>query len=243
MSSLAFTCSYTTAKDAEGTSPCGRRATGRKGDPKCLGHWSVSWLMEVMGGTEHARRTYANYLLVAIGISVALAVRGTFDGDTPPLMTAGLYLQSLFLGGVLLALELEHPIGGTSYLLLGPAVGAIDIIIGIDTLQQNPSARPGESANALGVLEGYFYIAVGFAIISMWSHFGLTYAAFDRLANLATLAWYMALVMLAVSAVATVVISGGSDWSLLTFVIVIAGVAIVARGITHIKKLVSKIRV
>jgi hypothetical protein len=104
---LGFSCAYVRAVDEDTGDSCGRRATRRKqGEPKCMGHWVVEYLLTMAGGTEHARRTWAiaSWILLVIAATSAwwLNANTLPHAITSVLLCAG--LLSCFLR--------EHPAGG-----------------------------------------------------------------------------------------------------------------------------------
>jgi len=104
---LGFSCAYVRAVDAETGRSCDRRATRRKqGEPKCMGHWVVEYLLAMAGGTEHARKTwaFASWILLLLAATSAWWLT---SATLPHAITS-----VLLSAGLLICFLREHPAGG-----------------------------------------------------------------------------------------------------------------------------------
>lgn len=241
-----FTCSYSRQADMERASPCGRRATGRRGEPKCLGHWAVSWLLASLGATERARKTWSSYIWVAFVYYIGITVTAAMDGHTPPLEIALFALAVVYVGGLLLAISGENAFGGVVGLAAGLPAGAVSIALGVEELLSSVSLAPhrsGQTSQMLEIFTGFSDMAIGLVVVAGWLNFVLYYREHHQLANIAVFLSSLAFIVLAIAAIVLVVFSPGSGTSLLAWLLIISGVSLVARGLGFIKKLLIRIRV
>lgn len=241
-----FTCSYARQSDVERMSPCGRRATRRRGEPKCLGHWVTSWLLTRFGTTEQARKTWSSYMWIALLYFAVNAVYAARDPRTPSLELALFVLFTFYMGSLVLTVYGEKAFGGVISLAVGLPAGAMSIAYGIEELLSDASPaphQPGYTSQLLGILNGFSDAAVGLVIIAGWLSFVLYYLERPRLANIALLLSNLAFIALVITAIVLVVFSRGAEDEPLSWVLIIGGVALVAGGLRFLKKLVMKIRV
>lgn len=241
-----FTCSYARQEDVEQASPCGRRATRRRGEPKCVGHWVVSWLLARFGVTEQARKTWSFYMWIALVYFALSTVSAARDAHAPPLKLALLVLCTFYMGSLLLAVYGEKAFGGVISLVVGLPAGTLSIALGVEELLSSAaqgSHRSGHISQLLGVFTGFSDAAVGLVITAGWLSFVLQYLERQRLADIAILLSNLAFIGLVITAIALVVFSHGSEADPLTWVLMIGGAALVAGGLNFLKKLVERLRV
>lgn len=240
---LGFTCSYTKLKDVEKASPCGRRATRRKqGEPKCLGHWAVEYLMGVIGGTDHARKTWA----VASGfLSYLGVVYLPLYWDLLTIYSLTMYSLVLFSGGILLSCLREHPFGGI--ICLFSAVFASGLFLRSGGLSfryyLNSTAKiPAHSSRVLELFTSSVDVEIGFAFIMSLSGFVFLYTSEDRAWMRFTKSFSSTLSIMAfLTMVAVVIASGGMYAVMLPWIVVVLIAIAVARGTPHLKNLAKEL--
>ncbi|MGW5052742.1 hypothetical protein [Actinokineospora sp. NPDC004072] len=239
MRDLGFPCAYTRAAGAG--DPCGRRATRRRhGEPKCLGHWAVDYLLTLAGGTEHARKTWA----VASAALLLLAAGSTWwlRGPTIPHAVTAVLLT----GALVVCFFWEHPAGGVAALVAALATAVVWARgSGFGYLLLNPDAPipPGSTRTQQLLITSIdaqvafvvLFSAVGFIMlyffnnnseVRFWRGFALLVA-----------------VVLTISVTIYAIASGGRSTVLVPWVAVVALATLVARGGRLARKIAGILRV
>ncbi|GAA4232646.1 hypothetical protein GCM10022254_33110 [Actinomadura meridiana] len=249
MRRFSFTCSYTRTTDVEGTSPCGRPATRRKhGDPKCLGHWAVHWLLSKMGPTAHARKTWAFVfwvLFVSQSFTLLQVVLGRQDDSASVHPVAILFVVPYF-GGVTLALALERAFGGTLYVLTAPLAGFAMALQNRGLLrgQLASASGHGEHNEKIVDLAGTIgFTAIGLVTIAVWVGFLLFYDGKPLGEALAMLAGILLMLMVIIAGIVLALMARGIGNDLLVGVGIGLGVLVVAGGIGPVKRLARRLQV
>ncbi|MFZ4152011.1 hypothetical protein [Streptomyces pseudogriseolus] len=243
MSSLGFSCSYTKLRDVEDESPCGRPATRRaKGAPKCMGHWAGEHLMGMLGGTEHARKTW----LWAGGVLLCLAVWGTWAYSvTFTYYTYLTWALAVFSAGLILVTGPEHPLGGSLTLVSAPVIGYALLSNSAALLGLNPfrDAAPPERS-AADLLSASVDLATGVIFIGSFVGFLFLYLADDRRELRFYTALNLPLAVLALPCVVTLtVLTHGQYLDVRPWIVVVYVAAVVARGKERVRQLAKRLRV
>ena len=243
MSGLGFTCSYTKLKDVERESPCGRPATRRaQGAPKCMGHWAAEHLMDTLGGTEHARKTW----LCAGVLLLCYAVWGTwawsYSYNYYWYLTWALVVFSV---GLLLITGPEHPLGGWLTLVSAPVIGYSLLSNGVALLDINPfrdtELPKGSDPDPLG---GSVDLATGVIFVSSFVGFLFFYRNDDRKELRFWTGLNLPLAVLALPCVVTLsIITQGQYLNLRPWIAVVYLAAFVARGKERARRLAKRLRV
>jgi hypothetical protein len=249
MSGLGFTCSYTTAQDVEGTSPCGRRATRRdRGEPRCLGHRVVEWLVSVYSGSERdrARSIYGTFFFVIFVIGLVWSVQSGIDvlreGQPGDAVLKTIMFLSLAgaAGGYAISFGLEHPLGGRLWLTFAPVLSVTISLTAGDLL---PNTDTPSTVSLKDTLTALVYFVVALAILGGWLVFLLVYAAKYRWATALSFVCEALTVVMVLGGVALALVSGGTENSMLIMSAVVIGLAVAVRGVTRLKKLAKILRV
>lgn len=239
MSELRFTCPHTPARTAGEGPPCGHRVHGRgRARQECLGHSAVVWLVEVCGGTEHARRTWSFAMGVIFVAMTGSAARAALDGSL--FVLAGMSLDALSFGGLALALHREHRGGGKCWLYATPLAGAATVLYGVSTLPAHFTERlggPADTAWMLDALEAFACAGVGLTLLARWCVFLAYDAGLPGWERRGYIAEQVVRVLVALIAVVMVVMSGGAKSDLLTWLLAGGGTTVVARGVGRIRRL------
>lgn len=249
MSELRFTCAYIAAKDVEETSPCGRPAMRREqGDARCLGHYAIEWLVRVYGrGTpQRTKSVYGYFFIVGLGVllggliqSVTEIIKGTSPGVA--LIEATLYISLAgMFGGAALGFTTEHPLGGRLWLVSVP-VSAVALIL--DGRSYLLGAVPSSGTRLTEIVHAFACFLIALFWISVWSIFLAQATGRYRLASCLSIFGDVLIVTVVVAGIGLVIVSGGTDNSLLLMLLIAFGVAISVGGIAHLKNLAMKIRV
>jgi hypothetical protein len=238
---LGFSCAYIRSADEEAGSPCGRRATRRKyGEPRCLGHWVVEYLLSMAGGTEHARKTW----VVASGIMLLLAAGSPWWLSTTTLPHA--ITAVILTSGLVTCFLWEHPLGGVTCLVSAVLTALAWARGNLFTYYiLHPDAELPENftrARMLFVTSLDAQVAVIFAFSV--AGFVLNY----RYNNNSEMKFWRGLsfalsVMLFLSVLIYAVMTAGRSVALVPWVVVVFAALAVARGGRVVKKLAAILRV
>jgi hypothetical protein len=249
MSMLGFACSYTTSKDVERTSPCGRRAIAHEQGPqRCLGHRVVEWLVDVYGGKypDRAESTYGLFFAAMLVVAIVWSARSAIDllaGDhrDDAIVPLILYLALTgVFGGLTLGFRYGNPIGGKLWLIFSPACSAALFLTGRNILISVRSPYTPSLVDALSAVADF---AIAVLILSGWITFLLHYAGKSRWATATTIACEFLTVLVVLGGVALAVVSRGEKSTLLVICAVLVGLAIAVRGMSRLKKLARTLRV
>jgi hypothetical protein len=243
VSGLGFTCSYTKLRDVERDSPCGRPATRRaRGAPKCMGHWAAGHLMETLGGTEHARKTW----LWASGFLLCYAMWGAWAWSSSYNYYWGLtWSLAVFSVGLLLVTGPEHPLGGWLTLLSAVVIARSLLANGAACLKINPLAGiVVPNGSGLDILGGLVDLATGVIFFSSFVGFLFFYWTDDHKELRFWTGLNLPLAILALPCVVVVsVITHGLYLSGRPWIAVVYLAAFVARGPERFKQLAKHLRV
>ncbi|HEX6355487.1 hypothetical protein [Actinophytocola sp.] len=241
MRTLGFSCAYVRAADGEAATPCGRRATRRKfGEPKCLGHWVVEYLLSMAGGTEHARKTW----VVASGIMLLLAAGSGWwlRATTLPHAITAMTLTC----GLVICFLWEHPVGGVTCLVsaaLTALAWARGNLFGYYLL--NPDAKlPEGSTRAQTLFVTSLDIQVAFVFAFSVVGFVINY----YVNNDSEMRFWRGLsftlsILLFLSVLIYAVATEGRSVALVPWVVVLFGALAIARGGRFARKLAAILRV
>lgn len=240
MRTLGFSCAYVRSVDDEDGTPCGRRATRRKyGEPKCLGHWVVEYLLSMAGGTQHARKTWtvASIILLFFAATSGWWLRAT---TLPHAITA-----VLLTGGLVICFHWEHPLGGVIS-LVGAALTALAWARGnlFGYYLLHPEAKLADFTRA----ETLFVTSLDAQVVVMFT-FSLAGFYFNyRENNTTELKWWRGLsftmlIVLFVSVLVYAFMTSGKSAGLVQWMVVVFGAMAIARGGRVIRKLAAILRV
>jgi hypothetical protein len=244
-----FTCSYTTAKDVEGTSPCGRRATRReRGESKCLGHRAIEWLIAAYGGgnPERARSTYGTFftvmffVVIASGVGQAKDLIAGHSGEYAAVQTGLSFSLAGIFGGTALGFVQENPLGGKLWLTFAPISSVLLLLVGRSILS---GANPSSTSRLADVLLAFVNFVIAVGTLAGWLVFLLEYVGRYRWATALTIFCEILFVVVVVAGVALALATHGTDSSLLAMVAILITLAIVVRGVNRLKKLARILRV
>lgn len=245
MSGLEFSCSYTKLRDVEGESPCGRPATRRaRGTPKCMGHWVTDHLIDTLGRTEHARKTwwFASILLIGYGL-----LGGWIWWNSHSIYVYLTSALTVFSVGLLFTTAREHPLGGWLTLVSAPIIGFALVSNGILLLRQYLFADgqpPKGSSRAVESIAGATDVGTGVIFLSSFIGFLFFYWTDDR----KELRFWTALnplltVLALLCIVALSIMTQGQYLNLRPWFVVVYPAALVARGPDQLKQLAKRLRV
>lgn len=249
MSRLGFRCSYTKDADADGYSPCGREATRRAhGEPKCMGHWVIQWLVSAYGGghAARARSVYGFFFAVMFVTGVVQSFKFALEllGGTGGEYTAAFLVANASVagvsGGIALGFVLGHPLGGMLWLMFAPMSSAALLFAGKSLLS---GANPAPTSRLADVLSAFSEFVVAVAVLGGWLVFLLEYGERYRWATRITIVCEVLGVVVVVMGAALALVSWGLESGMLVMSVVLICLAVVVRGITRLKKLVKIIRV
>lgn len=207
-----------------------------------MGHWAAEHLMNTLGGTEHARKTWlwAGVLLLTYAVLGAWAWSFTYNFYW--YLTGAL---AVFSAGLLLVTGPEHPLGGWLTLVSVPVIGYALLSNGVALLDINPfrdSALPkGADPDILG---GSVDLATGVIFASSFVAFLFFYWNDDRKELRFWTGLNLPLAALALPCiVALTIITQGQYLNDRPWIAVVYLAAFIARGKERIQELAKRLRV
>lgn len=241
MRTLGFSCAYIRSVNEEEGTPCGRRATRRKyGEPKCLGHWVVEYLLSMAGGTEHARKTW----VVASGIMLFLAVGSAWwlSAATLPHAITAVLLTS----GLVICFLWEHPLGGVTC-LVAAVLTALAWAWGnsFSYYVLNPDAELPENFTRARIL---FVTSLDAQVVVIFAFSVAGFVINYRYNNNSEMKFWRGLsfalsILLFLSVLIYAVMTEGKAVALVPWVVVVFAALAVARGGRVVRKLAAILRV
>ncbi|PSL55854.1 hypothetical protein B0I31_104145 [Saccharothrix carnea] len=241
MRTFDFSCAYVRSADEEAGSSCGRRATRRRqGEPKCLGHWVVEYLLSIAGGTEHARKTwaFASFVLFILAVGSPWWLRTV----TLPHAIAAVVLS----GGLLACFLWEHPLGGIACLVSATLTAPIWARgSAFKYYLFNPEAEiPAGSTRARQLLVTSLELQVAFVFTFSVVGFAILYFFNSRSETKFWRGLSFALgILLFLSVMVLAVATSGRSTALVPWLVVVFAAVAVARGGRFARKLAAILRV
>ncbi|MFC4009984.1 hypothetical protein ACFOY2_22335 [Nonomuraea purpurea] len=253
MIEFGFTCSYTTVRDVEGTSPCGRDAARRTGgEPKCLGHWVVAEMIRGFRVTDRFPRIWGGFLacIAAQGFSSVLAQLWDPPGGAGHKLSGlALVVTSIvacYLGSLSIVLGLERPLGGMLWLYLAPLGAAAIAVHGgavMEGLESSSLIGVRDTSGAFGPLSALGELAIALIIAAWWLGFWLFYFHKYGWLPWLSLIGTVLTVGLIITGVALTIATSDRLTDLAWWILMgIASVTLTV-GVSRFKKLMTKLRV
>ncbi|TDD54107.1 hypothetical protein E1286_06295 [Nonomuraea terrae] len=249
MTGFRFTCSYTTAKDPDGTSPCGRPATPREHrDSRCLGHRVLEWHLSIhgRGGPERVRSVYGfiytvrSIACLSTGIRTAAGAFTAADRPYAAVEAAVSLLLAVFLAGFALGFTLEHPLGGRLWLAAAPLSSVAVVLSGGLLLS---GANPGPVSRLADVVHAFGLFVTALGVFAGWAVFLLRHTGRHRSALGLTILCELMFIAVVAAGIVLALVSRGQQSGVLIMLLVVIGLAVLVRGANRLKSLARTLRI
>lgn len=252
MKRFRFACSHSSRSLNGVELACRRRAARRaSGEPKCVGHWVVVYLIDLVGGTSQARKTWAMIALFLCSFSLTITITTvaesvTGDGSVVGALWKWPYLVPYvgLFGGLAASLSREDSRGGLVWLLIAPVASCTVAVDGIRMIVMlaSPNGTSAESP-VPGLARGLGEVLVGIFVLTTWVLFWTEFHERKRLGDVVQIGGSVVWVLMLVVAVSLVFFSGGRQVDFLFWVSTAIVVMVVLSSLSRIRRILRRMRV